>query len=219
MIAKNLLSQEVSPLRTSDSGEEALTMMGVFSVRHLPIVNNEDFLGLIGEEDIYNADLEEAIGSYNLSLDRSTVLEDDHIFEIMSRLSKNELTVIPVVNRENQYLGVVTLSDIVHYYATSISFAEPGSIVVVEVLRHNYLLSEIARIIEQEGANILGTILTPVEGSNRIYVTLKINQSNIQPIIASLRRYEYDVKGSFYEEDYYDNLKDNYDALMKYLNV
>lgn len=194
-------------------------MMGVFSVRHLPIVNNEDFLGLIGEEDIYNADLEEAIGSYNLSLDRSTVLEDDHIFEIMSRLSKNELTVIPVVNRENQYLGVVTLSDIVHYYATSISFAEPGSIVVVEVLRHNYLLSEIARIIEQEGANILGTILTPVEGSNRIYVTLKINQSNIQPIIASLRRYEYDVKGSFYEEDYYDNLKDNYDALMKYLNV
>lgn len=219
MIAKTFISQDLTPLRTSDTGDEVLALMGVFSVRHLPIVNNNDFLGLIAEDDIYSSDLTEPIGSYDLSLTKAYVLDDDHIFEIMSKMAEGKLTVIPVIDKDGVYIGSVTQNDILQYYASSLSFSEPGSIIVLEVMRHNYMLSEIARIIEQEGATILGTFLTPVENTDKLYVTLKINKANIQSIISSLQRYDYHIKGSFYEEAYFDGLKENYDALMNYLNV
>ena len=61
MIAKNLVSNEIIPLRTSDSGNEALSIMNEFGVRHLPIVNDKQLLGLISEDDILNFDVEEFI--------------------------------------------------------------------------------------------------------------------------------------------------------------
>ena len=62
MTAENLISDSVVPLRTSDTGEEALGMMNDFYVRHLPIVNDKQLLGLISEEDILNHDVEEPVG-------------------------------------------------------------------------------------------------------------------------------------------------------------
>jgi acetoin utilization protein AcuB len=38
MVAESLISNVILPLRTSDTGDEALSMMDDFYVRHLPIV-------------------------------------------------------------------------------------------------------------------------------------------------------------------------------------
>ena len=57
MVAKTLLSQAIVPLRTSDTGEEALNMMDDFYVKHLPIVNNQQLLGVVSEGDIFNFDV------------------------------------------------------------------------------------------------------------------------------------------------------------------
>ena len=52
MIARELISHLIQPLHTSDSGEQALTYLQVYHLKHLPIVNNEQLLGTISEEDI-----------------------------------------------------------------------------------------------------------------------------------------------------------------------
>ena len=63
MIAEKLISNSLIPLRTSDTGEEALGMMSDFYVRHLPIVNNQQLLGVLSEDDILDFDATEAVGS------------------------------------------------------------------------------------------------------------------------------------------------------------
>ena len=70
MIASKLISSLVMPLKTSDSGEEALTLMNINHVKHLPIVNDTQLLGLISEGDVLSHDLNEPIGGYQLSLVR-----------------------------------------------------------------------------------------------------------------------------------------------------
>jgi hypothetical protein len=50
-------------------------------------------------------------------------------------------------------------------------------------------------------------------------VTLKINQQNVQAIIATLNRFDYEVKATFNEGEYLDGLKERFDGLMMYLNV
>ena len=219
MIASDLISHSLAPLKTSDTGEEVLTIMHIYHVKHLPIVNFEMLLGTISEDEIMGNDVDAAIGTYGLSLNKAFVRGSDHLFEVMSKLAEFNLTVIPVVDKEDHYLGMITQEDIVQFYANSFSFAEPGGIIVLEMNRRDYSLSEIARIVEAENSSVLSAFLTSNPDTTKVYVTLKINQQEIQHLIATFERYDYTIKASFTEETYLEDLKDRYDALMSYLNV
>jgi len=211
VIANNLLSQTIIPLRTSDTGEDALSVMSDFYVKHLPIVNNTELLGLISEDDILDHDVAEAVGSYKLSINRPYVKSNDHLYEVLKLVSEYQLTTIPVVNNEKEYLGLISQEDLLRFFASIGSFKEPGSIIVLEMSKRDYSLSQLARIVESENSVILNTTL--------IDVTLKINRPEIQRIIASFERFDLQVKASFQEAAYFDSLRDRYDSLMSYLNV
>jgi predicted transcriptional regulator len=219
LIASELISHSLAPLKTSDSGEEALTIMNIYHVKHLPIVNYEMLLGLISEDEIMAKDLGEPIGSYGLSLNNAFVKSSDHLFEVMSRLAEFNLSVIPVVDQEENYLGMITQEDLLQFYANSFSFTEPGGIIVLEMNHIDYSLAEIARIAEAENVTILSAFLTTNPDTTKVYVTIKINQQDIQNLIATFERYDYTIKASFTEDTYLEDLKDRYDALMSYLNV
>ena len=219
MIASELISKTLAPLRTSDTGEEALTIMNIYHVKHLPIVNNEQLLGVVSEEDVLVSDMGEAVGSYNLSLIKPFVNQKDHLFEVMSMMAENKLSVIPVIDDDENYLGLITQEDLIQFYAKSFSFTEPGSIMVLETKKRDYSLAEISRIVEEESAAILSCFLSENGDSDSVFVTLKINKQDLQKIMASFERYDYIIKGSFSEDEYIDELKERYDSLMNYLNV
>ncbi len=219
MIAKDLISYELSPLHKKDTGEEAITMMNIFHVKHLPIVEDGKFVGLISEDDILNHDMESAIESYNLGMTRAFALENEHVFEVMSKLAHGRLTIIPILDKGSNYLGLVTMENLIQYYAKSFSFSEPGSILVISTSKPEYSLVEISKIVESENAAILSTFLTLTEDSNEVQITLKINKQDINTISTSFLRYDYKIVASFSEYEYIDDLKERYDSLMSYLNV
>jgi acetoin utilization protein AcuB len=219
MIANELISQLIQPLRTSDTGEQALTYMQIYHLKHLPIVNNEQLLGTISEEDITVNPLEDPIGSFPLSLNKAYVRQSDHLFEVMSVMADHKLSAIPVVDQKDNYLGIITLEDLIQFYARSFSFSEPGGIIVLEINKTDYSLAEISRIIESEHASVLSSFLTHDETSQRIYVTLKTNQIDTKHLEATLERFGYTIKATFSEEGYFESMQDHYDAFLHYLNV
>lgn len=219
MIAEQLVSDEIIPLRTSDTGEEALEMMNEFYVRHLPIVNNQQLLGLIAEDDILNFDATEPVGSYSLSLSHPYVHARDHIYEVMRVLAEYQLTLVAVVDEDENYCGVVTQEDLLRYFANTASFTESGSIIVLETHKHDYSLAEIARIVESENTVIFSSFVSSTPDDNEVSVTIKVNTQNIGAILATFTRFNYIIKASFNEAEYMDTLKERYDALMTYLNV
>ena len=219
MNAESLISDTILPLRTSDTGEEALAMMNDFYVRHLPIVNNKQLLGLISEDDILDFDAKEAVGSYSLSVTRPFVRSTDHLFEVMRLISHHHLTVIPVVDQEDNYIGLITMDDLLHYFANTLPFSDPGSIIVLEMGRQDYSLSEICRILESENAIALSTFVTSIPDSSRIQVTVKTNSQNTQTLIATFERFNYQVQASFSEANFKDTLRERFDSLMSYLNI
>lgn len=219
MIAKELISQTVFPINTSDTGEEALQLMQVYHVRHLPIVNHEQLLGVVSEEDILIHNTVDAVGTYRLSFLRPFCFEHDHLFEVMAKMGRFHLTIVPVIDEEENYLGVVTMEDLLQYFASNFSFSEPGSILVIETARGNYSLAEIARIAEAEEIIILNSFVNAIPDTHRINVTLKLNRQNINAFKASLERFGYEVSATFSEAGFNDGLKERYDALMTYLNV
>ena len=219
MKAGTLVSKSIVPLRTSDTGKEALSIMQDFNIKHMPIVNNTQLLGLISEDDIVSHNIDEAVGSYSLALTHPVVREDDHIYEVIRLLGEYQLSVIPVIDFDDNYLGLILQSDLLRFFANAASFTEPGSIIVLEVHRRDYSLSEIARIVESENAAILSSFITTNLNSGIIDVTIKVNKLEIQSIIATFERFNYTIKASFRESDYSDTLIDRYDSLMNYLNI
>jgi acetoin utilization protein AcuB len=219
MISRDLISNAIPTIKTSDTGDDVINLMQIYHVRHLPIVNHEDLLGVLSEEDILIHDPEESIGSYRLSYLRPYVFDTEHIFEVMAKLAKFQLTVIPVIDEDEKYLGAITIEDLIKFFASQYSFAETGSIIVLETMRHDYSLAEIARIAESEDVMILSSFTTGIPESQKLYITLKVNTQDINNLKSTYERFGYQIAGTYAEVEYFDNLKERYDSLMKYLNV
>ena len=98
MIAKDLISDVVPVLRESDTGLQALNWMEIFKVSHLPIVRDDEFIGLLSDNDIYDLNqAEEPIGNQKLSLFSPFVTQEQHIYDVIEKVSHLKLTVIPVL--------------------------------------------------------------------------------------------------------------------------
>ena len=104
------------------------------------------------------------------------------------------------------------------YYHKSFAWSETGSILVIELNNNQYSLSEISHIIEAEQGMVISSIISRPSES-KIVLTLKVNKLDVTRIVAALRRYEYDVTGSYSEEEVVDNFKERYDAFMRFLDV
>ncbi len=221
MLAKDLMSDVVPALKTSDTGVQALSWMDIFRISHLPIVNNHEFLGLISDKDIYNLNMaDEPIGNHRLSLFSPYVFEDQHIFEVIEVASRLSLSVIPVLDRENNYLGLITLNDLVRHFADLSAMKHPGGILVLEVNENDYSLTEISQIIEGNDAKILSLYISSPEDSTKMDVTLKINRTDLTSIISTFERYEYSIKASYMKDDEAEKLyEDRFDMFMRYLNT
>lgn len=220
MIAKDLISDTIMPLQTSDTGMTALNWMEEFKVTHLPIVNNFDFLGLISETDIYELNnYDEPLGNHALSLTNPFVTENQHVYDIIHLVHELKLTLIPVVDDKNHYIGSITLQCLTKYFARLAAVDNPGGIIVLEMGVHDFLLSEIARIVESNDAIILSLYVMNLPDSTKMQVTIKVNRMDIGPLIATFDRFNYTIKASFFKSDYDETLHDRYDSLMKFLDI
>jgi len=221
MLAKELISDVVPSLKTSDTGLDALNWMEVFRVSHLPIVNSRAFLGLISDIDIYDLNkAEESLGNHSLSYDRPYVYGNQHIYDVIETASRLKLTVVPVLERNEEYLGLITQSDLLHKFADLIAVHTIGGIIELELLPHDYSLSEIARIVEDADSKILSLYVTQPNGSEKLCVAIKLNRIDVQPVLNAFDRYDYTVKTTYVGDNSYDDtVKRNYDALMRYLNM
>ena len=221
MIAKDLISEVIPSLKTSDLGQTALNWMEIFKISHLPIVNNQEFLGLISDTDIYDMNqANEPIGNHALTLYRPFVTTEQHIFEVIGLASRLKLSVVPVLDAKNNYNGVITANALIRHITGISSMDQPGAIIVLEVIDRDYSLSQIAQIVESNNVKILSMYITSSPASTRLEVTLKVNTSDLMSVIRTFERYNYEVKTWVTDNDSIDRFySERLDLLMKYLNI
>ena len=220
MLARDLISDSIPPLKTSDTVQKVLERMAEFRVNHLPIVNDQQILGLVCEDDLIEIpDVNLAIAGLNLSLRNFSVFEDQHVYDVIRIVSELHLTIVPVLDRQKNYLGVVTLSTLTEYFASLTSIKEPGSIIVLEINNRDNSLAHVAQIVESENAQILSSYIKSYSDSTKLELTLKLNRTEISAIVASFLRYNYTVKATFNDVKADEGTQDRYDQLMNYLDI
>jgi acetoin utilization protein AcuB len=217
--AQELLRIDLPSLSVNEDPNEAMNLMDDFHVSHLAVIENGHYMGLISESSLLNED--ESPGEHSvtsLQLAKVSVGPHTHIYDILKVASEFHLTLLPVVGADDVYLGAITLEDLVEKLSEMHGAGQPGGIIVLEMWEKDYSLQQISRIVEENNAKILSMSVSPGEGG-RIEINLKISQPDLNPILQSLERFQYQIKGSYQEPEYTEDLKRRYDELMKYLNI
>lgn len=220
MIAGSIVSSDVPKIGFHNTVKEVLDYMALNFMRQVPFFKNDGVcIGVITEDELLNYNEYDILKDIDLNLIRVFSSYNDHFLEVIERMSKYGLSLIPVLSKEEKYIGCIRLEDLFTFLSSQYTFADKGGIIVLETNKSDYSLSDLARIVESEGAHIIGNYLSSVVNSTLILVTLKINILDLSRIVATLERYGYTIRASFNEDGYFDSLKDRYDSLMSFLNV
>ncbi len=221
MIASELISNVVPVLKSEDTCLQALNWMELFRVSHLPMGQGKAYLGLVDDEMIYaHGDLNDRLDVLQIPVEGTFVYENYHIYDVICLAAGSLLSVVPVLDRENNFVGSITLTDILRHLDTLLCVDQPGGILVLEVNRIDYSLAEIAQIVEYNEARVLSCYVSGNRDSQQLQITLKINTLNVDPILDTFIRYGYTVKNSFVAgEEEQDSLRERYGLLMKYLEL
>lgn len=220
MIALQLLRNDLKPLQAGDTVYMAQERMDEHKVAHLPVVAGDDYLGLISEDDLLDAE-DEALPIQNGSskVVRAFVSAGKHVFEAINLFHEFNVSMLPVLDADEHYMGYLYPQDLVNMMGGMLSSKIPGAIVVLEVNQTDYQLSQIAQIVESNDAKILAFYITSNPNSTVLELTLRINRTDLTAILQTFNRYDYTVKASYHESEYAVDMKERFDNFMKYLNM
>ena len=218
MLTRELISNSIPYLHTNDSVYHALQLMNDYHVAHLPVVDSEQYLGIISEEQLLQNDDDKTVGQLQITDGSTSVNASDHFLKAIQIAVVNKLSIVPVLE-DKQLVGIVTYNDLLRNASEFMSLNEPGALIVLELDSKNYSFTEINRIVESNDAQItqLNTFTDQENGTTQ--VTIRVSKVEVSDIISTFQRYEYNVKYYFGEELYENELRTNYDNLMNYLKI
>ncbi|HEY0261629.1 MAG TPA: CBS domain-containing protein [Chitinophagales bacterium] len=221
MLAREITSNVVKPLQDSDTGEHALLVMHELNVNQMPVTEDKKYIGVISLEEITVAkQFDKPISQVHTSLKRPYVHQSSHLFDVMKAGLEYNVRIIPVLSdKDDSYVGVVSAESCLKAFSELNSISDEGGIVEVSVAMKNYSMTEIARIIEDNGVKILALYTNIDSSTNRVDVTIKTNSNELASVISAFERHGYEIKGFFHEQEYTEDLKENYDAFLRYMNV
>ncbi len=220
MLAIELNNNIIPRLQLEDSVGKALQLINDFKVSHLPVVSEEKYLGLISEDDLLDAD--NKLMHIQLLQDDFidiSVKENEHFLQAVNFSNQYQTSVVPVVNEEKEFLGTINGAHLLRTLGNFSGATEIGGIIVFEMERSQFIISEISRIVESNEATILHLNTTIQPETGLLTVTIHINKKELSMIVAAFERYEYEVTYYFGEEKFENEIHSNYLHLMNYLDI
>jgi acetoin utilization protein AcuB len=221
MTAIELTNDLIIPLELEDKISAGIRQMDENHVAQLPVVDQKKFLGVVFEDDLLLAENDNSdIRSLKVSLRKININQHEHYYNVLRMMAEHKMGLIPVTDDSDYYLGSVILEDIANIAADVLSVKNPGGVIVLQVSQNDFSLSEISRLVESNDTKILSVGVHSVPGSNLLQVTLKLNKINIEPVIQTLNRFEYEIN-AYYGKNEKDEelLRDRYESLMQYLKI
>jgi acetoin utilization protein AcuB len=220
MLAHELSNNILPQLQLSDTVSKALQLMSDFKITHLPVVSEEKYLGLISEDDLVDEETKKIpIEFFQNDFIPASVHVNNHFLNAVSVSTHYQTNVIPVVNEANELMGTIGGQTLLAALGNFSGSNETGAVIVLEMERNRFAISEISRIVESDGAVILHLNITSKPDSSVLQVTIHLNRKEVSTVIAAFERYEYTVTYYSGEELFENEIDNNYRHLMNYLDI
>jgi len=221
MIAKLIMANTPEPVSSTATGSDILFHLDENRLNDIPVVDEDKLVGSVLESDIYTlSDPDQALADQKVNLKRDFVFEHQHILDVIKVCMDSQLSVLPVVDENEKFIGSITHARIISEMSRLLAVHNPGAFIVLEINQNDFVLSEIAQIVESQDAKILNLFVPVSKDSTKADVVIKLNTLEIQAMLQTFNRYNYIIKATYTEdEQMFDDLRERYDSLMRYLNI
>ncbi len=220
MIAKDLISNDFPTLLPTDDGNRALNIMENYLVNELAITENNNLLGVISLNNIYDFELfDEQLSNHQKSFLRTYIHENQPIFEVIKSFNLLNTSILPVVNKKKKYIGSITYKSLIKSMNNILSINEQGYYLKFSLNFNDYSATEITNIIEQNDAKLLSLHIENKSAAN-VDIFIKIQTKDIEAVLQSFERFKYDaILLNTDLKDYKDLYSERMDNFLHYLNI
>jgi CBS-domain-containing membrane protein len=214
-----LLDSAYPTIDIHDQASHVLEVMNNHHVDMLPVLNGLQFLGMVAEENLVDVDGAAEMVTLQDQFSKSFVHSADHFLLALRFRAKHFSEAIPVLNERNEWKGMISMHKLLDQIGILTGVASPGSMIIMEVSRHDYALGEINRLVESNDAMIMQLNTIPDTHSEQMQIVLHINKEDLSDVVSTFQRHEYTVLYYYGEETYQNSLQSNLDHLLNYLNI
>ncbi|MDG1329001.1 MAG: acetoin utilization protein acuB [Flavobacteriaceae bacterium] len=218
MSTQEYIINDIAPFNIAANILEVQDIFNQLTYSHVPVKNDGVYIGCISENDAHCFEGTKQLKDYLFSLETFFVREKTNWLDILEAFALNNSNIMPVLGKDNNYIGYYELSDIMSIFNDTPFLNEAGGIIVIEKEQRDYSFSEICQIVESNNAKILGLFISKIEG-DRVQATIKIGHIGMNAIVQTFRRYNYLVVSNHEEDRFLEDLKDRSNYLDKYLNI
>ncbi len=219
MLAEDLLSNSVFPLKKTDRVEAVKIFFDDWGINELPVVDDKAVLGFVKAEMLYDKDDDESIEHVIKPFETDLPKIDAHLFEIVKKLIENDWSSVPVLTNTNEFAGIVTAKQINDAYRHS-PLVQPGAIITLQMNARDYSLSELSRIIEYNDCKIVHLFLySSNQETQNLWVSLKLNTTDVRNVLSALERHNYKIKSVHQSATIETDMNDRFDWLIKFINT
>lgn len=221
MLAATLINPMIPILKLTDTVGTALDWMDEFRTRQLVVADSGLYKGIVSEDILFDiSDTTQPLSRIIIQHEDVFAVEDNHPYELLRLVTQFSLDIIPVVNENKNVTGTILVRDLVERFVSELGIQEKGAVLVLKIAERDYSLSEISRLIESNGTKVLSSYYSSSESlhpADTSFLTLKLNRTNINPIIATLERFGYDIEEAHANDPIESVDQERLDMLLRYL--
>ena len=215
---ESYINNVIKPLKLSDYIADAQDIFIELPYSHLPITDDGIYIGCLSKESVKFLNPDAPVNDSRFHFERFSVQSNMIWLDVLAVFAKNDVNLLPVLDSKNNYLGYYELEDIIRFLHETPFLKEEGGIIIIEKEINKFLISQVTQIIESNNAKVLGIFISNV-ANGKVEITVKLSQSDLNDIIQTFRRYDYEIISEYPEDSYLINLKERSDYLDKYLNI
>ena len=212
------INNDFKAIKSSDSIESVMDFFEESRFSHFPVVEDGVYIGCVSSEEVETYDSSKKISDYSYSLKGFFVRTNLFWIDVLEVFSRNNTTVIPVLDEENNYVGYYEITEVIRNFYDTPFVKDFGGVIIVEKSILDFTMSQVVQIVESNGGKILGLYVSNTT-PDKVQVAIKIVLGGMNEILQSFRRYEYDIISEHKEDVFLNDLKDRSAYLDKYLSI
>ncbi len=220
MLVHEIIDKNIAPLKVTDSVALALTKLDLLYVTRFPVVDDGVMVGMVSLDTLIEV-IDENITISEIQLQNSiSIPESQHLFEAARTMLAHEIFILPVVDKAQNFLGVIKKRDVLQALGDVFNLESFGSVITVEMMPYDFTLTEVIRLIETEAAKVLGVAVEQPNDENGFYrVSIKLNLEDSSTVCSTLQRYGYVITSQVSSASMEKDFSDRADELIRYLDI
>jgi acetoin utilization protein AcuB len=175
---------------------DALNILHQNSIRHLPVVNCEKFVGFVSESDIRQVLL--LPGGNDMKIEEImnknpvTIGPEENLEEAAKLINQYKVGGLPVLD-DNKLVGIITVGDILAAFIEMMGVLQASSRIDVILGDNAEAFEKVSRIIKQKGGEIISVGMGNESDNDKKFYFFRLKKCDVDIIAKSIKDNGYEV--------------------------